>query len=183
MRYFLLAVILVAGIAACKQNVKGKNGVVYKSAIEYNDYIANRQTSLVKKVLELTKVMSVNLDTAEVKLKQAVSEAEEMIVEIKGMPPYKGDSALRDAAIKSFSFYKNIFENDYIDVINIYKKGEENLTREDVTEVNRIVAKISQEEAILDKSFQNAQKTYAEKNKIKLVENKMQQEVEKMGNQ
>ena len=82
MRYLLLAVVLVAGIAACKQNVKGKNGVVYKSAIEYNDYIANRQTSLVKKVLELTKVMSVNLDTAEVKLKQAVSEAEEMIVSI-----------------------------------------------------------------------------------------------------
>ena len=63
------------------------------------------------------------------------------------------------------------------------KKGEENLTSEDVAEVNRIVAKISQEEAMLDKSFQQAQKNYAEKNKIKLIENKMQQEVEKMGNQ
>ena len=183
MRYFLLVLILLAAIAGCKEKVKGKNGVVYKSAIEYNDYIANRQTSLVKKVLELTKVMSVNLDSAEVKLKQAVPEAAEMIVEIKGMPPYKGDSALRNAAINSFTFYKNIFENDYLQVINIYKKGEENLTSEDVAEVNRIVNKISQEEAMLDKSFQQAQKNYAEKNKIKLIENKMQQEVEKMGNQ
>ncbi len=182
MRYFLLSAVLVFGITACKQNVKGENGVIYKSAIEYNDYIANRQTNLVKKVIELTKLMGVNLDSAEVKLNKAVSEAEEMIVEIKGMPPYKGDSALRDAAIRSFSFYKNVFENDYLNVINIYKKGEENLTQEDVTEVNRIVAKISQEEEALDKSFHNAQKDYAEKNKIKLIENKMQKEVEKMGN-
>lgn len=183
MRYFLFSVVLVAGIAGCKEKIKGKNGVVYKSAIDYNDYIANRQTSLVKKVIELSKEMSVNLDTAEVKLKQAVSEAAQMIAEIKGMPPYKGDSALRDAAISSFSFYKNIFENDYLNVINIYKKGEQNLTSEDIADVNGIVAKISKEEATLDSSFQHAQKNYAEKNKIKLIENKMQQEVEKTGNQ
>src|SRR5574338_426229 len=35
--------------------------------------------------------------------------------------PYKGDTALRDAAVSSFSFYKRVFEKDYMDILQIKK--------------------------------------------------------------
>jgi hypothetical protein len=44
MKYVALFVIVVATTIACKQPVKGKDGKVYKDAVEYNDYIINRQS-------------------------------------------------------------------------------------------------------------------------------------------
>lgn len=179
MRYLFFSVILFSVISSCKQSsVKGKNGVTYKNAIEYNDYIVNRQTKMMKSVVEFGKVADISLDSAGLMLKQSVRDAEKMIAELKGMPPYKGDSALRDAAIASFSFYKKVFEKDYVDILNIRKKGQENITEEDVAEANRIVEKISKDEEVLDKAFQNAQKDYATKNKMKLVNNSAQKELQ-----
>lgn len=179
MRYLLFTAILVFCLAACNKPVKGKNGVTYKSAVQYNDYIVNRQTNLMKNVLDFSKIADANLDSAEIMLKKYVRQAEEMIDEIKGMPPYKGDSALRDAATRSFIFYKKIFENDYVDILTIRKKGADNITEEDVAEANRIVDKIGREEEVFDKAFHTAQNDYATKNKMKLMDNKVQKDIDK----
>ena len=50
-----------------------------------------------------------------------------------------------------------------MDILNIRKKGEENITEEDVAEANKIVEKITKEEEVLDKAFHNAQKDFADK--------------------
>ena len=178
-KYLLLLTSIVLLLTSCKnESSKGANGVTYKTAVEYNDYIVNRQTKMMKSVVEFGKVADISLDSAGLMLKQSVRDAEKMIAELKGMPPYKGDSALRDAAIASFSFYKKVFEKDYVDILNIRKKGQENITEEDVAEANRIVEKISKDEEVLDKAFQNAQKDYATKNKMKLVNNSAQKELQ-----
>jgi len=179
MRYFFLSALLVAGLMACKQSVKGKNGVTYKSASEYNDYIVNRQAILMKNVIEFGKIVEINLDSAEAMLNKSVAQAATMIEEIKGMPPFKKDSSLRDAAVTSFSFYKRVFEKDYRAILNIRKKGQENITSEDVEEANRIVENISQEEEGIDKAFHDAQREYATKNNMRLMDNKAQKDIEK----
>ena len=51
-----------------------------------------------------------------------VKETGSMINDIKGMPAFKGDSSLRDAAVNIFGFYKKIFDNDYRDVIHLRKE-------------------------------------------------------------
>ena len=109
-----------------------------------------------------------------------MAEADKMIEEIKGMPPYKGDSALRDAAVSSFSFYKRVFGKDYMDILEIKKKGPENITEEDMQQANAIVEKISKEEEGYDKRFHEAQQRYADKNNMKLADNKMQKEIDKI---
>ena len=175
---FPLFILMV--LAACNSAVKGKNGVTYKSAVQYNDYIVTRQTALIKNVLEFSKVAQTDLDSAESKLRGYAREADKMIEEIKGMPPYKGDTALRNAAVNSFSFYKRVFEKDYMDILRIKKKGAENITPEDMEEANAIVEKISKEEEGFDKRFHEAQKNYADKNNMKLSDNKMQKEIDKI---
>ena len=179
MRYLFLSVVLVVGLMACKQSVKGINGVTYKSATDYNDYIVNRQTTLMKRVVEFGKVADASIDSAQVLLTKSVREVETMVGEIKGMPPYKGDSSLRDAAIASFSFYKKVFEKDYAEILEIRRKGQENITEEDAARANAIVENITKEEEGLDKNFQRAQREYASKNGMKLIDNKVQKDLEK----
>ncbi len=178
-----LFVILLLGcsIFACKQPVKGKNGVSYHSAVEYNDYIVERHTNLMKNVLEFRNVEESKLDSAEAYLRHYAHETGTMITEILGMPAYKGDSAFRDAAVRSFAFYKKVFENDYADVMRIRKKGKSNITPEDVTEANSILDNIREEEEDLDEAFRKAQENYAEKNHMQLTDNRIQKDQDRSG--
>jgi hypothetical protein len=108
-----------------------------------------------------------------------VVEIDSMIIDIKGMPPYKGDTSFRDAAIRSFNFYKKAFDNEYKQLIHIRQNGG-NTTEEGIAEMNRIVDNITSEEEKYDKAFHNAQKNFADKNHLKLGENKMQEKIDKM---
>ncbi|HEY6064497.1 MAG TPA: hypothetical protein VIV35_12850 [Chitinophagaceae bacterium] len=170
--------ILVFGIISCNQPVKGRNGVTYKSAVQYNDYIISRQTKLMQHVLDFAKAAEKDLDSAEKMLDEYTRETAGTIEEIKGMPAFNGDSSLREAAVRSFSFYKNVFQNDYSRIITIRKKGAE-MTSEDIEEMKKIVDKITRDEEGFDKSFHNAQKNFADKNNMKLMENEMQKKFDK----
>jgi hypothetical protein len=167
---------MTVNVIACKQSVKGTNGVTYKSPVQYNDYIVGRQTTLMKNIVDFSKASEVNLDSAEKMLDSYVIETSNMINEIKGMPPYKGDSSLRDAAVRTFGFYKKVFEDDYKQIIRLNIDGESN-TEEGTEKIKRIVEDISKEEEKLDKAFHNAQREFANKNNMKLMENTMQKKV------
>jgi hypothetical protein len=173
-----IIVTLIFGVIACNQPAKGKNGVSYKSAVEYNDYIVGRQTKLMQHVLDFAKAADNNLDSAQNMLDKYISETAETVEQIKGMPAYKGDTSLRDAATRSFEFYKNVFQNDYSRIIAIRKKGAD-MTEEDVKDMQAIVDKITREEEGFDKSFHNAQKNFADRNNMKLIENEMQKKFDK----
>lgn len=177
-------IILLAGFISfsCNPGVKGENGVTYKSAIQYNDYIVNRQTTIIRDVLDFSKTN--NLDSAESKLKRFISKTDDVIEEIRGMPPYRGDVALRDAAVRYFNFFKRVFEQDYTEYLRLRRKLED--PDEDATEIRKaqsdiqgIINKVTKEEEGYDKDFHNAQERYAQKNNMKLTENKIQKEIEK----
>jgi hypothetical protein len=179
MRCLFFVLIITAFLSACNQPVKGRNGQVYKSAVQYNDYIIGRQTTLIKNVLDLSAIAQTNLDSADKMLNKYVVETDSMIINLNGMPAYKDDSSFRDAAIASFAFYKKIFGNEYKQLINIRKNGGD-ATEEGVAEMNRIVGDITREEEKYDKAFHNAQKNFADKNNMKLAENEMQKKIDKI---
>jgi hypothetical protein len=179
MRYLpVIVVTLVFGISACNQPIKGKNGVTYKSAVQYSDYIVGRQTKLMQNILDFSKAAENDLDSAQKMLNKYIDETTKTIEEIKGMPAYKGDTSLRDAAVGSFGFYKSVFQNDYSRIIQIRKKGAD-MTNEDIKEMSDIVEKITKEEEGFDKRFHNAQKNFADNNHMKLMENDMQKKFDK----
>ncbi len=175
----LLLITTITIFAACNKPVKGKNGVTYKDAVAYNDYIVSRQTVLMKNVLAFGKAAELDLDSAENMLREYVKDTERMIVELKDMPPYKGDSTLRDAAVNSFTFYRRVFGDDYMQLLALRKKDTD-MTESDIEEMDKIVDKISKEEEGFDKTFHNAQRDFANRNKMKLRENEMQKEIDKL---
>lgn len=177
MRYLLIGIIL-CGIISCNQPVKGKNGEVYKTPVQYNNYIINRQKGLVNDVTDMTKVAQTDLDSADKMLDDFVRKTERMVTDIQGMPPFKGDTTFREAAIASFNFYKKTFGTDYKQLINIRKNGGD-ATEEGVAEMNKIVENISREEEKYDKVFHNAQKSFADKNHMRL-ESDLQKKLDKL---
>ncbi|HUR66567.1 MAG TPA: hypothetical protein VMZ03_09460 [Chitinophagaceae bacterium] len=177
MRPRLIIPVLMLLLVACQsESPKGANGVVYKSAVEYNDYIVNRQTTLMKNILAFVDVAQADPDSAEKMLDKYVKETGVMITEIKGMPAYKGDSALRNAAANTFGFYRKLFDKEYRNILHLRSEGG---VSADVEErIEAIVKGIEDEEKGFDDRFQDAQRSFARKNKMKLVENEMQKKLE-----
>lgn len=169
MKYIFLLPVLMVVFVSCTQSVKGRNGVTYKSAVEYNDYIVNKQKALQKNTASIGEAADKNLDSADVILDNSVALIENMIADIEGMPPYKGDSSMRDAAIRSFKFYKKIFSQQYREIIEIRKQGG-NQTEEGTAKMTAIVDDITKQEEGFDKAFHNAQKDFATLNHMKLEE-------------
>lgn len=163
-------------LLSCKnEKPKGANGMTYASAVEYNDYIVGRQSTLMKNIMNFVQVAQTDLDSAELLLDKYVKETGNMVKDIKGMPPYNGDSTLRDAAVSIFGFYKKIFDKDYREIIHLRK--EQDGTSQDIEDrINQIVKNVETEEIGFDDRFQSAQKDFAKKNKMKLVDNEMQKE-------
>ena len=179
MKKYLLALTALVGIlVSCKQDQpRGANGITYKNAVEYNDYIVSRQSRLMKNIMSFVQVAQSDLDSAERMLDIYVKETGAMVTELKGMPAFKGDSTLRDAAVSIFGFYRKIFDKDYRDILHL--RSEQDGTNPEIEEqIQRIVKKVEEEEKGFDDRFQGAQKAFARKNKMKLIENEMQKEFE-----
>jgi len=179
MKYFFLLIAIIAGVAACQQAAKGSNGVVYKSAVQYSDYIVGRQNIIINNIINFVQVSKTDLDSAGKMLDKYVMDITGSITDIKGMPPYKGDTSFRNAAIHLFQFYKKVFGNEYKRLIEIRQNHGET-TSEGVAEMNGIVEKITKEEEGYDKIFHNAQKDFAEKNNLRLSDNEMQKKIDKI---
>ena len=90
---------------ACNNSVKGKDGTVYKSAADYNDYIVTRQNKIIQNMMGLNNLGDDQLDSAMNIVDRNVGLIDKMIGELEAMPPYKKDSSMRDAAVNSIRAY------------------------------------------------------------------------------
>jgi len=169
--YFFLLIVLAAIFNSCARPVKGSNGVVYKTVVDYNNYIIDRQKILIKNIVDFVKVSQTDLDSAENMMDENSTIITGLINDIKGMPPYKGDTLFRNAGINLFVFYKNLFGNEYKRLIEIRRNGGDSDPAQQ-NELNNIVDGIAKDEEMYDKIFHNAQKDFAEKNNMRLSENK-----------
>lgn len=176
MKKLALILIVAVGFIACNSPEKGENGVTYKTPVQYNDYIIERQTKLLEKIMKFADAAKTDLDGASKMLDEYAQDASVMIKEIKGMPAFRKDTAFRHAAVNSFTFYKKAFSEYYKDIIRIRQEaaddGEEQL--------DRVLEKLTAEEKKVDYAFSLAQQSFAAKNKMKLQENKMQKDIDNL---
>jgi hypothetical protein len=156
-------------LIACNPPVKGKNGQVYRNAAEYNNYIIERQSIIMKDIAAFVRISNTSLDSADLELDKSIPELARMNTEIRDMPLYKGDSSLRNSAVRLFHFYYRLFTEDYKQLIQFWRTNGRQ-TRLGINETNRVIDKITLEEEKYDKNFHNTQKDFAEKNHMKIKE-------------
>jgi len=99
-----------------------------------------------------------------------------MIKDIKGMPGFRKDTTFREAAVNSFTFYKKAFDDYYKKIIQIRKEGAADAD----DQLDKVLEKLTAEEKRVDYAFRINQQSFAAKNKMKLMENSMQKDIDNM---
>jgi hypothetical protein len=163
---------------ACKDPLRAKDGTIFKTPADYNEYIISRQTRIIRNIIELGNQIKVSPDTAYTLLDKYSTQTDSVIEDIKGMPPFRSDSAFRDAAIRSFTFYKTLFNDHYRTILKLRMRGGE-ATEEGVNDWMEVMEKIKREEEGLDKQLHNAQNDFAKKYSMKMRPSDIQKELKK----
>jgi hypothetical protein len=167
MKKMIIVLVAAVSIFSCNQQEKSK----FKNAVDYNDHIVGKQSDLRKRLMAFVDASATNLDSSEQMLDKNIIYLDTVIDDLKNMGSFKGDSTLRDAAIKSFKFYQSIFANEYKQLLKIRRENGVG-SDEASAETNKIISDITNRERTLDENFQAAQKEFARKNKITLTPNK-----------
>lgn len=177
-RLVLSAALCSLLISACREPMKAKDGTVFKTAADYNDYIIARQTKVVQHIIDMGNKAETSPDTAYAYLDSYARQTDTIIDEINGMPPFKQDSMFRNAAVNSFRFYRKLFAESYRRILQIRRDGRET-TEEGFNEIVAITDTIRREEEKLDRALHNAQSVFAGKYKMKMRPNEIQKEIDK----
>lgn len=156
---------------------QGRNGAQFATALEYNNYIIERQSGVIYHIMDVTKMADKDLHTTEMLLNRGVALADSVLADVKGLSDFKGDSALRNSAISMFSFYRKVFDSDYREMIAIRRKGD-GITGEDYQRLQLIQLALEREESEKDKQFHNAQQDFATRNNLRLGHNALQQQID-----
>lgn len=159
---------------------KGANGVTYNNPQDYNDYIINKQTKIAKNLMAFGNAVNTDPKGTITSLDGYAKETQKDIEDVKGMPVYKGNSELRDAAVALFGFYERLFKEDYKKIAEVRAAApDNNLTEAQAQEINQVTEKLSADEVTFDNRFQKAQRAFAKEHKMRLLENELQSEIDK----
>lgn len=164
---------------ACQYTVTGKNGVTYTTALQYNNYISNKQKVIINLFIRYAESNKVNDFTKlEAILDTAAATTVRYIADIEGMPAWKGDSAFRDNAVMLFRFYNKTFNNDYRSIVNMQKDGT--VTVEEQGTYNELATTLTSTEGRLDANLKRAQQAFAQKNGFRTERIAQQDQINEM---
>ncbi|MFY7990619.1 MAG: LIC11966 family surface protein [Fluviicola sp.] len=151
----------------------------FSSAQEYNDYIVNVQVSIGEKMLAFNDIVgdeSATLEYAISELNAMVAFTDDAIAKAAKITPFEKNIELKESALALFRFYRQILNEDYRKMVQIY--FDTNLNEASLEEMQAILDSISQREAPLDDRFQSAQQAFAERYNLELLENELQEEID-----
>ena len=144
----------------------------FETAVQYNDFIVAEQTKIGETIKAFINIFTNSKDSAEIQdaRKKIVSQADSAVSQMKGIAPFKGDTALKKNAISLFNFYSVTAAKEYDQLVKLSFNTTKSST--DVSkEMNGLVTQITEKEKQYDKNFSNAQKAFAARNNITLSEN------------
>lgn len=173
----LILLITVAAVSCSLPVAQGANGTSFSTAVQYNDYIIERQSSVINHILSISKTAENDLEATEALLNSGVKLVDSVLLEVKGLSDYKGDSTFRNTAISMFGFYRRILDVDYREMVALRKKGED-LTIDDYWRLQQIQQSLAEEETERDKHLHNAQQEFAERNGMRLTKNALQSKID-----
>ena len=171
MKKLLTILLLVTSFAAKSQT--------FTDPIAYNDYIVDLQNKIGEKLIAFNEqVASETASYASVEpyFLAMGAEMQDAVIKIRTLPEYEGNTDLRNAATALFDFYLNTFQNEYLIMLNLV--FDPDFDAEDLTKLQEILTRITEQEGILDSNFQTAQQAFATKYNITLDRNELQDKID-----
>jgi len=148
------------------------------SAVEYNDQIIEEQSKILRLMIDMAGSFDSDPTMTDKMRQDITKQCDSSIKVVSEMAPFSSNTKFRDAAVELFKFYKDISENEYVEMLAILSK--EAILEQDLARLNEIEANIAEREAVFDDNFQQAQKVFAKANNMDLYENEMQKEIDNL---
>lgn len=142
----------------------------FKDAVAYNDYVVEQQLEIQDKMVAFNEAIgNPELTMADIRPYHTalLAQCESAVKKIKAMPPYEGNTALRDNAKALYEFYTVIVREDFEKMMVIVTNPE--ASPEDYAVLESILNKVTESEKAYDEAYLGAQEAFAAKHNFKLV--------------
>ena len=181
-KYLSGAVLIAIYVSSCWNYSKpGSNGIVYKSPLEYNNYIMARQKKVVEGISVYTAASQGDFQKASFELNKVVGIITDALKDIHGMSSFDGDSSLKVAAVDLFSFYKKSFSSDFREMLTISEKVHDStITDADIRQYKNLQDGIAKVESPLDEKMKESQVTFAKAHNLKLSDHSIQDKIDNL---
>jgi hypothetical protein len=169
--FLLLLLCLTLGVQA--------QAPTFKNGVDYNDYIVGLQTNVGLTIVSFNEFMGgdgVTIEAVQPYYDAMVSTAKEALTKSRALGPYKGNTELRASAVDLFTFYVDMFTNEYKEMIDLVIGAE--ITEASLVRVNEILTTVTEKEGVLDQAFQTAQQNFATQFGFSLEENELQEQLD-----
>jgi hypothetical protein len=144
----------------------------YDNPLKYMDAITKQQENISKKYMAYTSASAHGKREKKVeKLRNSlINEIDESRMNVGSMPSFKGDKAYRDSAVNFMKFYYSVMNDDYSKIINMEEIAEQSY--DEMEAYLLLQEKVDQKFDEANKKLRKAEKDFAGKNKINLIEGK-----------
>ncbi len=170
-KYFGVIFLLLLTVA-CGRNeysVTTSDGQKLEGPAAYNDYLVAEQNRIIRQFSELNKAYeSYSRDEIERARAALLNEIDEVIAAVEDLPPYEGDTELRDAALEMFQYYRQLAEKELKEIGDLLSKGENQITESDIDEMDRLYKRFRKEIKSYEINFADAQRAFANKYGMKI---------------
>jgi hypothetical protein len=151
-------------------------------ALAYNDAIVEQQNRVIKGILRLSSYFdSDNNALRTAALRELQQTTVNVLALTQAMPGYEGSTALRDAALPLFTFYRDVMMNEYARMVEILNLPPDQVTEEDYAEMGQMIDSITAREQPLDDAFRRAQRSFAAQYGFRIGENPYQEQIDRLG--
>ncbi len=144
--------------------------------VKYNNDLITEQLKIVEKIDDLKKAIDnfnvlspeVAIDQMNIAYDNAVFQIDSGLLKVKNMENFKDDATLKNGATELFTNYKSVVENEYKNVIELYKIPDNMFTKEDSEKLEKLLQEGNEKLSLAYVDFQKVQQTFATDNKLKL---------------
>jgi len=170
-KYFGILFFLLLTVACGKNeySVTTSEGQKLEGPAAYNDYLVAGQNRIINRFSELNKAYeSYNREEIDKARQALLKEIDEVIAVVEKLPPYEGDTELRDAALEMFGYYRQLSEQELKIIGDLLSKGENEITESDIDEMDRLYNRFRKEIKSYEINFADAQRAFANKYGMKI---------------
>jgi len=170
-KYFGILFLLLLIVACGKKefSVITPEGQKLEGPAAYNDYLVSEQNLIIQRFSALNKAYeSYDKDKIEGAREALLHEIDGVIANVEKLPPYEGDTELRDAALEMFQYYRQLTEKELKEIGDLLSKGENQITEADIDEMDRLYNRFRKEIKSYEINFADAQRAFANKYGMKI---------------
>ena len=148
----------------------------FDTPVKYMDAISKQQENISKRYMSYTSASAHGKREKKVESlrNKLMDEIQEAKMNISSLPSYNGDKNYRDTAVNFLKFYFNVMNDDYSKIINMEEIAEQSY--DEMEAYLLLEEKVQEKLSEANKKMTVAQKDFALKNNVKLIDGKSELE-------